>query len=663
MNGPLEASITLEEVFAVVVAKRVPLAPELAGYLTLEIAEGTSGVPGAVDTNHVYIGEEGSVALVRPKRDGAPGDAEQSVREILRRLLDASGSHTPALAAAAKRSTPNGIPQLVEELEAALIPVNRAAGRRALARLAREVKRVTLGVGRNASVPTSERGPRAAFPSSSGSMVQAQPASASGLARPASSFEADEPPAVQRPVPHGLRPIPTTELAGGGLDDIDSLLLAGAGDAGGGARLDDVDSLLAGTAGGGSSAPPAAPDRRDEVDSLLAQFEVSDPGPTGDAHLRELKAIAGLEPTAAPPGVAMRSPGMQGVAMRSPGMHGSPGMQGAAIRSPGMQGAAARAPGMQGTPGPSAIESALTSMSPHASRAASASGGGASGSSSALPTTSPALRASAVPPQPERRAPSATQDVRLRAMPTVRSARRTRSAADRVLVVFLLVLLGVALAGLAWFVKPGFLTGRAAAEKAAAERAAVEAQSAKNQAQATQAACKASLTITDVPNNAEVLLREGQAPVDVERMPVGTRLEFVATAEGFMPKRTVLPANASWDKGADGKPRFEVAVQLDPTKAKGSAVDPWPPAEAGSDVGGKGAPGTVHIVSTPRGAEVWLLAGLGPEATIADLPCSVDLDVLVAGPTSLRKRLHVKAADFAAVPGSATARRASLSAK
>src|SRR6185295_8517112 len=122
MTGPLEASITLEEVFAVVSAKRVPLAPELAGYLTLEIAEGTSGVPGGIDTNHVYIGEEGSVALVRPKRDAAPGDAERSVREILKKLLDASGSHTPALAAASKKTTGGGIPQLVEELEAALIP-------------------------------------------------------------------------------------------------------------------------------------------------------------------------------------------------------------------------------------------------------------------------------------------------------------------------------------------------------------------------------------------------------------------------------------------------------------------------------------------------------------------------------------------------------------
>ena len=149
----LESSVTLEDVFAVVEAKRVPLAPELAGYLTLEVADGSQAAGGEVDARSVYISEEGTVALVRPKKDSPSGDAETSVRAILAKLLEASGSATPALSASAKRKAGAGLPALVSELEGALIPVNRAAGRRALARLAREVKRVTLGLGRNASVP------------------------------------------------------------------------------------------------------------------------------------------------------------------------------------------------------------------------------------------------------------------------------------------------------------------------------------------------------------------------------------------------------------------------------------------------------------------------------------------------------------------------------
>jgi hypothetical protein len=171
---------------------------------------------------------------------------------------------------------------------------------------------------------------------------------------------------------------------------------------------------------------------------------------------------------------------------------------------------------------------------------------------------------------------------------------------------------------------------------------------------AAPAACKGTLLLTDVPAHAEVLLREGQAPVDVDRMPVGARLEFVATAEGFAPKRVVVPAGATWDPGANGKPRFEAAVQLDKTKAHAGANDPWPAGEPGSTVGGKGPPGTVHVVATPRGAEIWMLAGIGPEARVEQVACDEDVDVLLAGPTTYRKRLHVAAADFVVDESAAT---------
>src|ERR1700730_6784186 len=101
MSGALESTITLEDVFAMVGTKRVPLAPELAGYLALEIAEGADAASGDVDPKAVYIADEGTVALVRPRREGSSGDAEASIRGILARLLDASGSQTPAPEAAA----------------------------------------------------------------------------------------------------------------------------------------------------------------------------------------------------------------------------------------------------------------------------------------------------------------------------------------------------------------------------------------------------------------------------------------------------------------------------------------------------------------------------------------------------------------------------------
>src|SRR5258706_5506646 len=55
-RGALESSVTLDEVFTVIGAKRVPLAPELAGYLVLEIAEHADPAGGDVDPRSVFIG-------------------------------------------------------------------------------------------------------------------------------------------------------------------------------------------------------------------------------------------------------------------------------------------------------------------------------------------------------------------------------------------------------------------------------------------------------------------------------------------------------------------------------------------------------------------------------------------------------------------------------
>jgi hypothetical protein len=70
--------VTLDEVFAVVGAKRVPLAPELAGYLVLEIAEHADPSGGDVDPEE---------RLRRRRRNGRAGQAESEMRAPARRKL------------------------------------------------------------------------------------------------------------------------------------------------------------------------------------------------------------------------------------------------------------------------------------------------------------------------------------------------------------------------------------------------------------------------------------------------------------------------------------------------------------------------------------------------------------------------------------------------
>ena len=578
MSGTaLDASVTLEEVFAVVGTKRVPLAPELAGYLTLEIAEHADPNGGDVDPKTVFVGEEGTVALVKPKNREGAGDAETSIRALLGRLLDVGGSQTPALSAASKRKSGSGLPALAEELEAALIPVNRAAGRRALARLAREVRRVTLGVGRNSplwssdgAASSSRRAPSPSQPArderqepptspASWGETAAEPVTSATTVPPAPNARTDKPLPSAPPSMQQEPELPTVQFQPAG------------------------------------RVTPEA-----DVDALIATFGVSGGGE--HRHASELKAMAGLDPTP-PPRPHIERP--------LAGEHDAPASSGS-----------------------DADVEALLAL----------------GLRSPVPPPPVAARTSAferqLPTQPSK---TKTRTLSEEGPPTPRRGSR--------------IALGIGIVAIVggtwtvWELRPKPPTSRTA-EPAGSTSA--------RPAPATPGSCKGTLILSDVPPHAEVLLREGQAPVDVERMPVGTRLEFVATAEGYAPKRVVIPAGASWDSGRDGKPRFETAVQLDKSKAHPGTNDPWPAGEPGSEVGGKGPPGTVHVVATPHGAEVWMLAGIGPEARIEQVSCDQDLEVLVAGPTTYRKRLRISASQFvtdetpspgAAIPNASSAPR------
>lgn len=275
--APLEASVTLDEVLAVVATRRVPLAPELAGYVALELAEAPAARDRGVQPHNVFIGEDGTVAIVRTKGDrddGAEPETEASIRSLLGKLLEASGSQTPALAAVARKKPDAGAAALARELEAALIPVNRSAGRRALARLAREVKRVTLNVGRNAMRSGSNEVPA---PAPIPAPAPDRPAPAAAPKENVEPQEAQSEPAPIEPAKVASGPTP-----------------AGDGGRGQSAALPDtgVSADLAQPAPG-ESGP-------DAVDGLVARFEVS--GERGDKALSaELKKMVGLEPTPPPP--------------------------------------------------------------------------------------------------------------------------------------------------------------------------------------------------------------------------------------------------------------------------------------------------------------------------------------------------------------------------
>jgi hypothetical protein len=135
--------VTLDEVFTAAVARAASLVPETSGYLALALGDATSRLPLAPDDRAVMLTTEGSVSLTRRGDMVNPMQAARAIRDVLARLLAVSAGTMPGLVAAARprEESDRGVEAVVEEIEAALIPVNRAAARRALARLARETQR------------------------------------------------------------------------------------------------------------------------------------------------------------------------------------------------------------------------------------------------------------------------------------------------------------------------------------------------------------------------------------------------------------------------------------------------------------------------------------------------------------------------------------------
>jgi hypothetical protein len=166
--------VTLDEVFAAASARAASLVPETSGYLALAIGDATSRLPLLHDDRALMLTTEGGMSASRRGDVVTPEKAAKAMRETLARLLAVSSGSMPGLAAAARprEESARGVDAVIEEIEAALIPVNRAAAQRALARLSRETLRAKeagkLKPKREASVrppprPAAVAAPRVVF--------------------------------------------------------------------------------------------------------------------------------------------------------------------------------------------------------------------------------------------------------------------------------------------------------------------------------------------------------------------------------------------------------------------------------------------------------------------------------------------------------------------
>jgi hypothetical protein len=183
-------SVSLSEILAGASVHAVPLAGECAGYLVLAAADQAVSAPRRIGPNEVHLEGDGTVR-VEGARAAGEAESERDLRALLDALLVNASSTTPALVRASRRAPGRGIAAFVREIETALIPVNRSAAHRALARLERETERARQKGRLTSAPPVMPSSDNAAEPAGVAPLAAAVPL--------ASVAPAVEPPLVTAP--------------------------------------------------------------------------------------------------------------------------------------------------------------------------------------------------------------------------------------------------------------------------------------------------------------------------------------------------------------------------------------------------------------------------------------------------------------------------------
>lgn len=592
--------VSLEDVMIAAERNFAPMGPELAGFVVFEAALKLREVGGGVlDPSNLAIGTGGHVALTAQPKRGDEVAATRTLRTMLGSLLEVCTSSTPALRQCAKRKEALPLGALLRELEGALIPLNRAASRRAVARVAR------------ATLEAIEDGRLEPVPASDGE--QSDPPAVEVAVRPRSeppplprvvrvepprevpALEATEAPSVQPrevveicevPVevaqsaaPPSVQPVLETSEKPPATTDEDRTPfdapafaisdLAAALDSQGAGEIEIVShlppivtsvppSVTEATPGGGVYSlrfqPTPAP-KNDRVAQLIESFEVSrrrdDP-----ALARDIKAWIGIETaTSAPPPVTVhvklkaREEDDLAIEHEAPVVASEEGdLDSVAPRRRGLGVAVF------------ALAAAAIALGVFASKPALLDG----------------LIGKPLPPPGETNAPA----------PVV-------AAAPKIPVV-----------------------------------------------------CEATLSLDGAPAGAEVLRRIGATPVTVT-MPMHVPMDLVATMEGHTPRRAHVDPSAAWQKEPTGA-RLDVPFALDATtEVKWPTASGVTPLRVASD-----APrGLLRATSTPNGATVWAVVD---PAAVSGIPCGGAVDLMIVPTAGATKPVRVEWSAFTGAPPRAT---------
>jgi hypothetical protein len=198
-------SVTLDALAAGLRRRGTPLASESALFLALECAEAIVAVARLLDMSKITIDSEGRVD-VSACGDSSETQAIRSIGACVRALCEPLPSTVREFVRRTDDSSILTVAGATSELEALLVPLNRAAARRVVARLVREVAKDPSGD--RISAPAPVAAPEAAPVSSAlGSSVDTEPDGAP-LDATSSSSAATATVADMTPLPSKLPPPP-----------------------------------------------------------------------------------------------------------------------------------------------------------------------------------------------------------------------------------------------------------------------------------------------------------------------------------------------------------------------------------------------------------------------------------------------------------------------
>lgn len=153
--------VRLSEITVAARARLAPLTAEVAGYIVWLVATEVLADARSVSAERIGVTAAGEVTLAAGEPEPEL-DSERELRRLLGDLLALCQSSTPALKRACDRVASGDLEGLQRELGAALIPINHAASRRALARLYRETDRARVELVAPVVIVEDEEAPRPA---------------------------------------------------------------------------------------------------------------------------------------------------------------------------------------------------------------------------------------------------------------------------------------------------------------------------------------------------------------------------------------------------------------------------------------------------------------------------------------------------------------------